>query len=79
MRYETQTSLPPERALAAADHYFRKEFACEPEHQSGNELAYSGGGGHVIVRVLSDKPTMLEIDTSDWDFAVHGFMEQLPR
>lgn len=79
MRYETHTSLPPERAIAAAEHFFGKEFACAPEHQDGNELAYSGGGGHVTVRVLGETPTTLEIETADWDFAVRGFMEQLPR
>ena len=79
MRYETQTSLPPDRAIAAAEHYFGKEFACQPEHHDEHELAYSGGGGHVTVRVMSRMPTTLEIETYDWDFAVRGFMEQLPR
>jgi hypothetical protein len=59
MRYETQTSLPPERAIAAADHYFRKEFACEPEQCDDRGIVYSGGGGHVMVRVLRATPTTL--------------------
>jgi hypothetical protein len=79
MRYETQTSLPPERAFAAADHFFRKEFGCPPERLDGRELTYSGGGGHVTVRVLGELPTTLEIETTEWDYAVRGFIEQLPR
>ena len=59
---------------------FGKEFACQPEHhRRQHELAYSGGGGHVTVRVMSRMPTTLEIETYDLDFAVRGFMEQLPR
>ena len=77
--YETTTTLAPERAMAAAEHFFGKEFQCAPEQHDAEVLAYRGGGGHVTVRVLSAQPTRLAIETHTWDLAVRSFVEQLPH
>ena len=70
--YATTTTLAPERAIAAAEHFFGKEFHCAPEQHDAHVLAYRGGGGHVTVRVLRAQPTTLEIETSTWDLAVRS-------
>ena len=75
----TITTLAPERAIAAAEHFFGNEVQCAPEQHDAQVLAYRGGGGHVMVRVLSAQPTRLAIETHTWDLAVQHVVEQLPR
>ena len=38
--YATTTTLAPERAIAAAEHFFGKEFHCAPEQHDAHVLAY---------------------------------------
>ena len=79
MHYETTTTLAPEQALAAAEHYFGKEFATVPTAHTADAVTYQGGGGYVTVRVVGVWPTTVEVTTHAWDLAVRGFLDQLPR
>ena len=38
MHYETTTTLAPERAIAAAAHFFGKEFEGGPAHHDGEAI-----------------------------------------
>ena len=79
MRYETMTTLAPEEALAAAEQFFAGELGLTIERQRSQEISFVGGGGHVLVSIIRERPTTLEIETREWDTPVTTFVGKLPR
>ncbi|HWQ12139.1 MAG TPA: hypothetical protein VNL77_05030 [Roseiflexaceae bacterium] len=79
MLYESTTKLPPAEALARAEAFFAGEYGLDRQSRDAREAGFTGGGGHVIVRVVREDPTTLELETREWDVAVQSFLAQLPR
>jgi hypothetical protein len=79
MRYETTTRLVPAEALAAAERFFSGDFGLLVQRRGQRELGFEGGGGHVLVGITGEQPTVLEIETREWDTPVRQFIENLPR
>jgi hypothetical protein len=80
MRYKVQTTLPSQEALEQAQAYFGpqgKGLTITSQHK--RSLRWQGTSGHVSIIVKSDSPTLLEIDTREWDEAVNQFIAQLPQ
>jgi hypothetical protein len=79
MRYETTTKLDPDEALAAAERFFGGRLGLTVQSRGGREIRFEGGGGHVAVSVIGERPTTLELETREWDRQVTQFMGDLPR
>jgi hypothetical protein len=80
MRYKVQTILLSQVALEQAQTYFGpKGQGLTMTSQHKRALRWEGGGGHVSIMVKSDTPTLLEIETREWDEAVRQFIAQLPQ
>lgn len=80
MRYKVQTILPSQEALDQAHAYFGpqgKGLTITSQHKRA--LRWEGGGGHVSIIVKSNTPTLLEIETRQWEEAVSQFIAQLPQ
>jgi hypothetical protein len=78
MRYETTTSLAPGAALLAAEEYFVGELGLTERIRSPKTIEFEGGG-HVVINILGERPTTLEIETRDWDAPTTEFIHRLPR
>jgi hypothetical protein len=65
MRYETMTELTPANALAAAEQFFSGEIGLAVGRRGSQELGFEGDGGHVLVSVTGEHPTILEIETRE--------------
>jgi hypothetical protein len=79
MVYETTTTLEPAEALARAESFFAGEYGLDIRIRAAREIGFEGGGGHVVARVVRERPTTLELETREWDAAVQSFLGQLPR
>jgi hypothetical protein len=79
MRYETTTILAPAEALERAQEFFGREYGLTERIHGSQEIGFEGGGGHVLVRVIGERPTTLELETREWDAAVDSFLTSLPR
>jgi hypothetical protein len=79
MRYETTTTLAPDATLAAAERFFAGGFGLAVRLRSPQTLGLEGGGGHVVVGIVGEHPTTLEIETREWDTPVTEFIKDLPR
>jgi hypothetical protein len=79
MRYETTTRLAPAEALAAAEWFFSGEFGLLVQRRGQQELGFEGGGGHVLVGITGEHPTILEIETRERDTPVRQFIGDLPH
>jgi hypothetical protein len=79
MRYETTTTLALDAALAAAEQFFSGEFGLTVRQRGPQVIGFEGGGGYVLVSVMSEHPTTLELETREWDRQVTQFMGRLPR
>jgi extradiol dioxygenase family protein len=77
MRYETTTSLGPTEALAEAERFFGGQFGLAVGARTARAVTFEGGGGHVRIAVQHDDPTTLELETREWDAAVHEYMQRL--
>lgn len=79
MLYETTTTLDATEALVHVETFFAGEYGLDMLTRSGREIAFQGGGGHVVARIVREHPTTLELETREWDAAVRSFLAQLPR
>jgi hypothetical protein len=79
MRYETTTRLDSAEALAAAERFFAGKFGIAVRTRGPQMIGFAGGGGHVVISVAGERPTILEVETREWDTAVVEFMGKLPR
>jgi len=79
MLYETTTRLAPQDALSAAEHYFHDEYGLDVGRRGSQALNFEGGGGYVLVSIIKEHPTTLELETREWDATVTHFIEALPR
>jgi len=80
MRYEVTTGLTPREALDHAITYFGPGGAgLQLLAQTPLSLVFQGGGGHVAMTVQPGACTTLELETREWDGAVHHFMAQVSR
>jgi hypothetical protein len=93
MRYESTTTLTMKGALERAEQFFGGEYGLTVNVRNNHEIGFTGGGGHVIVKVIHGQsttldieahivhtqPTTLDIETREWDAAVQSFLGQLPR
>jgi hypothetical protein len=79
MRYETTTTLAPDAALAAAEQFFAGAFGLAVRLRSSQAIGFEGGGGHVVISIVGERPTTLEIETREWDTPVTDFIKDLPR
>jgi len=78
MRYEATTALSPQAAIAYAKNYFGPQgvgLEVIDEHETSVTLM---GGGHVsVVACSSEKKTILELETREWDYPVRQFMREV--
>ena len=79
MRYETTTKLGPDAAIAAAEQFFSGEFGLTVQRRDQRAIEFAGGGGSVVVSVVGERPTTLDIAAREWDAQVTAFIGKLPR
>jgi hypothetical protein len=76
--YNVTTTFAPAVALAVAELFFSACVGLLVQERNVQELRLTGGGGHVVVRVIRERPTTLEIRTRAWGAPVAEFVSKLP-
>jgi len=80
MRYMVKTSLTSQEAMEKAHTFFGpggKGLTITSQYKRA--LRLQGGSGYVALTVKADSPTLLELETRDYEQAVKQFIDQLPQ
>lgn len=79
-RYAVKTVLTSQEAMEKAQAYFGpggKGLTITSQYKRA--LRFEGGNGFVALTVKANSPTLLEIETREWEKAVDQFIAQLPQ
>ena len=80
MRYQVTTRLSPNEALEQALHYFGpRGVGLTLTSQTPYGAVLQGGGGHVSIIIQAAAATIIELETSEWDYPVQQFMARINR
>jgi len=80
MRYGVVTELTPRQALEQALADFGPGgLGLQIVSQDNLGLVFQGGGGYIAITAQTGTTTTLELETREWDSAVHRFMAQVSR
>jgi hypothetical protein len=78
MRYEVSTALTPDEALERAIRHFGPGgLGLVVTAQTPRSVVFQGGGGYVLMTILPESETRLELETREWDYAVQQFMARV--
>jgi hypothetical protein len=79
-RYTVKTVLTFQEAMEKARAYFEPGGqGLTLTSQRKRALRWEGGNGFVDLTVKAESPTLLEIETREWEDAVDRFIAQLPQ
>ncbi|MBM3224722.1 MAG: hypothetical protein FJZ47_13080 [Candidatus Tectomicrobia bacterium] len=80
MRYEVHTELTPREALERALADFGPQgLGLTVLSKANLSLVLQGGGGHIAITVQPGAPTVIELETREWDYAVQQYMALVAR
>lgn len=79
-RYKVKTILTSQEAIDKAHAYFGPEGkGLTITTQRKRALRLQSDNGFVALTVKAESPTLLEIETREWEQAVDQFIAQLPQ
>ena len=80
MRHMVKTSLTSQEAMEKAHAFFGPDGkGLTITSQYKRALRLQGGSGYVALTVKADSPTLLELETRNYEQLVQQFIDQLPQ